>query len=72
MSDSYFNRLSQEKLMNNELYLTMIYRPNVENKKFAAKSTTLSQIESEQKQAISVLDELATNFGGCFKRLHSA
>jgi len=27
MSDSYFQRLSQEKLMNNELYLTMIYRP---------------------------------------------
>lgn len=67
MSDSYFNRLSQEKLMNNELYLTMIYRPNVENKKFAAKSTTLSQIESEQKQAISVLDELATNLEAVLK-----
>ena len=45
----------------------MIYRPNAENKKLAAKSTTLPQIENEQKQAISVLDELATNLEAVLK-----
>lgn len=61
MSDSYFKRLSQEKLMNNELYLTMIYRPVVEGKKFVDKSGNLSRLEAEQNQAIGSLNELATN-----------
>lgn len=61
MSDSYFNRLSQEKLMNNELYLTMIYRPIVDGKKLVDKSGNLNRLEAEQKQAINKLNELATN-----------
>lgn len=61
MSDGYFNRLSKEKLMNNELYLTMIYRPVVDGKKFVDKSGNLNRLEAEQNQAISALNELATN-----------
>ena len=61
MSDSYFQRLSQEKLMNNELYLTMIYRPVVDGKKFVDKSGSLNRLEAEQNQAIGSLNELATN-----------
>lgn len=61
MSDSYFNRLSQEKMMNNELYLTMIYRPIVDGKRFVDKSGNLNRLKAEQNQAISKLNELATN-----------
>ncbi|XXQ67836.1 VirB4 family type IV secretion/conjugal transfer ATPase [Neisseriaceae bacterium B1] len=61
MSDGYFQRLSQEKLMNNELYLTMIYRPVVDGKKFVDKSGSLNRLEAEQNQAIGSLNELATN-----------
>src|SRR5579875_1312003 len=34
LSDGYFNKLSQETLMQNELYLTMLYRPVVTGKRF--------------------------------------
>lgn len=61
MSDSYFNRLSQEKMMNNELYLTMIYRPIVDGKRFVDKYGNLNRLKAEQNQAISKLNELATN-----------
>mgnify|MGYP000887487445 FL=1 len=43
LSDRYFSRLSQEKLMNNELYLTMIYRPVVDGKKFVDKSGNIDR-----------------------------
>jgi type IV secretion system protein VirB4 len=34
LNDTYFKSLSQRKLMHNELYLTMIYRPVVSGKRF--------------------------------------
>ena len=38
LSDAYFESLSSQKIMANELYLTMIYRPVVTGKKFVEKS----------------------------------
>lgn len=67
LSDRYFERLSQEKLMNNELYLTMLYRPVVDGKKFVDKSGNIERLKAEQEQAISVLNELATNLEAVLK-----
>ncbi|MEO6172833.1 MAG: VirB4 family type IV secretion/conjugal transfer ATPase, partial [Arenimonas sp.] len=39
MSDAYFNALSSQKIMQNELYLTMIYRPVVTGKRMMEKSS---------------------------------
>ena len=34
LSDAYFESLSSQKIMQNELYLTMLYRPIVSGKRF--------------------------------------
>lgn len=67
LSNRYFDRLSHEKLMNNELYLTLIYRPVVDGKKFTEKSGNVSRLEAEQNQAIGTLNELATNLEAVLK-----
>ena len=61
LSDEYYDALSTQKLMQNELYLTMIYRPVVDGKRFANKSSDIEQLKAEQDQAIAKLNELATN-----------
>ncbi|MGL4767803.1 MAG: hypothetical protein ACRCV6_06960 [Formosimonas sp.] len=61
ISDEYYSALSSQKLMQNELYLTMIYRPVVDGKRFSEKSSDLEQLQAEQEQAIGKLNELATN-----------
>ena len=70
LSNQYFDRLSKEKLMNNELYLTMIYRPVVDGKKFIDKSGNIDRLQAEQEQAISMLNELATNLEAVLKDYH--
>lgn len=70
LSDRYFSRLSKEKLMNNELYLTMIYRPVVDGKKFVDKSGNIDRLKAEQEQAIGTLNELATNLEAVLKDYH--
>ena len=70
LSNQYFDRLSKEKLMNNELYLTMIYRPVVDGKKFIDKSGNIDRLKAEQEQAISMLNELATNLEAVLKDYH--
>ena len=61
LSDAYFAGLSAQKLMQNELYLTILYRPVVSGKRFAEKSSDITRLESEQAQAINTLLELAGN-----------
>ena len=61
LSDEYFDALSAQKIMNNELYLTMIYRPVVMGKKFVEKSADVSRLQAEQDQAVAKLTELAGN-----------
>ena len=53
--------------MNNELYLTLIYRPVVDGKKLADKSGNIDRLKAEQEQAISKLNELATNLEAVLK-----
>jgi type IV secretion system protein VirB4 len=67
MSDAYFEALSSQKLMQNELYLTMIYRPVVGGKRFSEKSGDISRLESEQLQAITTIQELAGNVEAVLK-----
>ena len=56
--------------MNNELYLTMIYRPVVDGKKFVDKSGNIDRLKAEQEQAIGTLNELATNLEAVLKDYH--
>jgi type IV secretion system protein VirB4 len=67
LSDAYFNALSTQKLMQNELYLTMIYRPSGGNRRFIDKSISIEQIDSEQSQAIAKVLELAGNVEAVLK-----
>lgn len=61
LSDDYFQALSAQKIMQNELYLTMLYRPVVMGKKFVEKSTSVARLQAEQEQSIAKLMELAGN-----------
>ncbi|WP_312236661.1 VirB4 family type IV secretion/conjugal transfer ATPase [Stenotrophomonas sp.] len=67
LSDEYFQRLSSEKIMQNELYLTMLYRPIVSGKKFVEKSADVSRLQSEQDQAVAKIMELAGNVEAVLK-----
>lgn len=67
LSDEYYRRLSSEKIMQNELFLSMIYRPIVSGKKFVEKSSDISRLQSEQDQAITKVMELAGNVEAVLK-----
>src|SRR5690606_12495543 len=67
MSDEYFERLSSQKVMNNELYLTMIYRPVVSGKKFVERSSDTTRLQAEQDQSVEKLLELAGNVEAVLK-----
>ncbi|MGJ7904330.1 VirB4 family type IV secretion/conjugal transfer ATPase [Lysobacter sp. 1R34A] len=67
LSDGYFASLSSQKLMQNELYLTMIYRPIVSGKRFVEKSANVEQLKEEQEQAIGKIMELASNVEAVLK-----
>ncbi len=61
LSDEYYAGLSARKLMRNELYLTMLYRPVVGGKRLVERSSSLARLEAEQQQAVARLLELARN-----------
>lgn len=61
LNDVYYAQLSDQKIMVNELYLTMIYRPVVAGKRFMEKSADLDKLLAEQEQAVAKLNELAAN-----------
>lgn len=67
MSDTYYQALSSQKLMQNELYLTLIYRPVVSGKRFAEKSSDVTRLEAEQEQAVTTILELAGNVEAVLK-----
>lgn len=67
MSDTYYDALSAQNLMQNELYLTMIYRPIVSGKRFAEKSSDVRRLESLQLDAINTVLELAGNVEAVLK-----
>ncbi|EFI23382.1 type IV secretion/conjugal transfer ATPase, VirB4 family [Neisseria sp. oral taxon 014 str. F0314] len=61
VQDQYFHSLTTQKIMNNELYFTMLYRPIVANKGFADRPSEVSILEHMQNQAIEKITELAAN-----------
>lgn len=67
LSDAYFDALSSQRIMQNELYLTMIYRPIASGRRLVEKSTCIDQLQSEQDQAIAKLQELAGNLEAVLK-----
>lgn len=67
LSDKYYSSLSSTKIMQNDLYLTMLYRPVVEGKRFIEKSSDHAVLEREQNQAITKIGELATNVEAVLK-----
>ncbi|MDA7418428.1 VirB4 family type IV secretion/conjugal transfer ATPase [Xenophilus arseniciresistens] len=67
LSQSYFKALSAQKLMQNELYVTLIYRPVVSGKRFVEKSADTVRLANEQQQAIDKVLELASNMEAVLK-----
>ena len=61
VSDAYFRSLSEQKIMQNDLYLTMIYRPVATGKRLVERSASTGQLQAEQDQAVAKLLELASN-----------
>ena len=61
MSDAYYSALSSQKIMQNDLYLTMIYRPVVGGKRFVEKTADHERLRAEEEQAVAKLQELAGN-----------
>lgn len=67
MSDAYYSALSSQKIMVNELYLTMLYRPVVGGKRFVEKSSDTDRLKAEQDQAVGKVHELAGNVEAVLK-----
>ena len=61
LHESYMERLSSKRLMQNELYLTMIYRPVVSGKRFAAISRDVEVLRREEKAYLEKIYELVGN-----------
>lgn len=67
MSDIYHERLATQKVMQNELYLTMMFRTMPEGKQLREKTSDLGRLEAEQKDAIDKLNELSINLEAVLK-----
>ncbi len=61
LHDKYYERLSTQRLMQNELYLTMIYRPVVSGKRLTALSRDQEVLKQQEKTALDKIYELAGN-----------
>ncbi|MFV0679067.1 VirB4 family type IV secretion/conjugal transfer ATPase [Ottowia sp.] len=61
LHDKYMERLSTKRLMQNELYLTMIYRPVVSGKRFAAMARDINVLRQEEKACLEKIYELVGN-----------
>lgn len=67
MSDIYHDRLATQKIMQNELYLTMMFRTMPEGKHLREKTSDIARLEAEQKDAIDKLTELSINLEAVLK-----
>lgn len=61
LSDQYFAALSSQKIMGNELYLTMIYRPVVVGRRFMERSANVDKLRTSEEQAVAKVLELGGN-----------
>ena len=60
VNDRYFDTLNRDKLMLNELYFTLIYRPNA-GAKVPSLASTIEAIRKEQEGDVAKVIELASN-----------
>lgn len=67
LSDAYLQALTSQKVMQNELYLTMLYRPIVSGKRFVERSADVVRLRAEEEQAVNKLLELAGNVEAVLK-----
>lgn len=67
LSNQYHQRLASSKLMCNELYLTMLYRPDTVPKAFAKRSVDIQAMHEEEGQAVAKVEELAGNMDAVLK-----
>lgn len=67
MSDGYFSALAAQRIMQNELYLTLVYRPIVSGKRLAERSGDMKKLQAAQEQAIGQVLELAGNVEAVLK-----
>ncbi|WP_372359846.1 MULTISPECIES: VirB4 family type IV secretion/conjugal transfer ATPase [Xanthomonas] len=67
LSDEYYSALSSQKIMQNELYFSMIYRPVITGRRLVEKSADPERIRSEEEQAVAKMIELATNVEAVLK-----
>ncbi|MBP3973842.1 VirB4 family type IV secretion/conjugal transfer ATPase [Pseudoxanthomonas spadix] len=67
LSDGYFGQLSSQKIMRNELYLTLVYRPVVGGKAFVEKTANTDRLKLMQDQAVAKVLELASNVEAVLK-----
>ncbi|MBS0225129.1 MAG: VirB4 family type IV secretion/conjugal transfer ATPase [Proteobacteria bacterium] len=66
MSDRYFDALSSQKIMQNELYLCMLYRPDG-GQRIKDKVSDIGRLERLQKEAVARIQELAANVEAVLK-----
>ncbi|WP_242162763.1 VirB4 family type IV secretion/conjugal transfer ATPase [Lysobacter sp. M15] len=67
LSDAYYGSLSSQKIMVNELYLTMLYRPIVGGKRFTEKVSDTARLKAMEEQAVGKVLELAGNVEAVLK-----
>lgn len=67
LSDQYHETLSSQKVMQNELYFTMIYRPVVSGRRFMERSADPDQLRNEELEAVAKVMELASNVEAVLK-----
>jgi len=66
LSDAYFETLSSQRIMQNELYLTMLFRPHG-GQRIRERSADISRLQAEQAEAIARIQELAGNLEAVLK-----
>ncbi|WP_115555053.1 VirB4 family type IV secretion/conjugal transfer ATPase [Xanthomonas arboricola] len=67
LSDDYYAALSAQKIMQNELYFSMLYRPVVTGRRLVEKSSDPDKIRAEEEQSVAKVIELATNVEAVLK-----
>lgn len=71
LNDKYFDSFSRYKMMSNELYLTVVYRPLIGQLSKAARKAgrrSVDEIRRDQQHAIKKINEIAAQIESSLKR----
>lgn len=67
LSDAYFHKLGAREALQNDLYLTMVYRPVVAGRRLVERSADIGRLAAAERQATGRLHELAGNVEAVLK-----